>query len=266
MSDGGVILERPASWNAHNAAAFELADVIGQYHLRAPYPSSLTECLLGLAVPRAGAVLELGCGTGKIARALAPHVARVDAIDIAEPMIARARTMPGGDHPSIRWRVGRAEEAALDGPYALAVAGAALHWMDWDVVLPRVGETLGEGAVLAIVVSAEVPPPWAEDLRGIIGRYSVIRDWQNADLIALLESRGLFKAIGKAKLVAEAYERTVDEYIDGLHATSGLPRERMGADGARAFDDEVRALVAPHASDGVFGLAAGAEVDWGRCA
>jgi hypothetical protein len=171
--------------------------------------------------------------------------------------------MPGGDHPNIRWLVARAEDAPLDGPYALAVAGASLHWMDWDVVLPRVAEQLAPDAVLAIVVSPGVPPPWADDLREITSRYSVIRDWQNADLMALLESRGVFKHVAKEHLAPEPYSRTIDEYVDGQHATSGLARGRMGAGSARAFDDEVRALVTPYAKDGVLELAADAEVDWG---
>jgi hypothetical protein len=171
--------------------------------------------------------------------------------------------MPGGDHPNIRWLVARAEDAPLEGPYALAVAGASLHWMEWDIVLPRISEHLAPGAVLAIVVSREVPPPWADAVREIIGRYSVIQNWQNADLMALLESRRVFKHIRKEHLPPEPFTRTVDEYIDAHHATSGMPRARMGAENARAFDDEMRTLLTPYARDGVLELAASAEVDWG---
>jgi SAM-dependent methyltransferase len=257
-------IQRPPSWSDHNAAAFQLEDVVEQYHLRAPYPSTLAPFLLKLATPQGGPVLELGCGPGKITRDLAPHVERVDAIDVSQRMIERARSMPGGDHPAIKWIVGRAEDAPLEGPYALAVAGAALHWMDWDIVLPRIAEHLMPGAVLTTVVSHEETPPWADQLREVISRYSVIQDWERADLMVLLESRGVYKHIAKEYLTAEPYTRTIDEYIDGQHATSGLPRERMGAEPARAFDDEVRALVTPYARDGVLELAAGAEVDWGR--
>jgi ubiquinone/menaquinone biosynthesis C-methylase UbiE len=256
-------MQRPPSWNSYNAGAFQLEDVVRQYHLRHPYPSTLAPFLLDLATPKGAPVLELGCGTGEIARALAPHVERIDAIDISPRMIECARTMPGGDHPAIRWTVGRAEDAPLKGPYALAVAGASLHWMDWDTVLPRIARQLAPGAVLAIVVSREVPAPWADALREIISRYSTIQNWQNADLMALLESRGVFKHIAKEHLAPEPHSRTIDEYVDGQHATSALARERMGADRARSFDDEVRALVSPYARDGMLELAAGAEVDRG---
>jgi SAM-dependent methyltransferase len=100
-------MQRPPSWSEHNAAAFQLDDVVEQYHLRAPYPSTLSPFLRDLALPPSGAVLELGCGTGKITRVLAPHVGRIDAVDSSRAMIERARTLPGGSHPAIRWIEGR---------------------------------------------------------------------------------------------------------------------------------------------------------------
>ena len=37
----------------------------------------------------------------------------------------------------------------------------------------------------------------------------------------------------------------------------------MGMDRARDFDEQVRALVAPHAREGALELAASAEITWG---
>jgi SAM-dependent methyltransferase len=256
--------DRPQSWSPHNASAFQLADVVEHYHLRAPYPSTLIPFLRDLAVPPRGAVIELGCGTGEITRALAPHTERIDAIDLSHQMIERARSMPGGDHPGICWIEGRSEDAPLNGPYALAVAGKSLHWMDWDITLPRLASNMSPGAVLALVVGPETPPPWGDELRKLTSRYSAIQNWENADLIALLEERRLFRRLGEKKLAAEPYERTVEQYIDGLHATSGLARDRMGIEQARGFDAAVRALVAPYTVTGGLDLAASAEVTWGR--
>jgi trans-aconitate methyltransferase len=248
----------------HNAAAFQLDDVVEHYHLRSPYPAAVFPFLLSLSVTAGGAVVELGCGTGEITRALSPHVERIDAIDVSRQMIEKGRAMPGGDHTAIRWIEGTAEEALLEGPYALAVAGKALHWMDWDVVLPRLARSLMPQAVLAIAVGPEAPPPWNAELRAITERYSAIQNWQNADLIGLLEGRRVFERLGTKRFDAEPYQRTVEEYIDGQHATSGLARERMGEENVRAFDDAVRGLVAPHAVGGVLELGAGGEVTWGR--
>lgn len=172
--------------------------------------------------------------------------------------------MPGGDQPAIRWIEGRSEDAPLNGPYALAVAGASLHWMDWDITLPRLASNMSPDAVLALVVGHGTPPPWVDELRKLTSRYSAIQNWENADLIALLEERRLFKRRGEKKFAAEPYERTVEQYIDGLHATSGLARDRMGIEQADAFDEVVRTLVAPYAISGGLDLSASAEVTWGR--
>jgi SAM-dependent methyltransferase len=256
-------VERPAHLSAHNAAAFQLRDVVDAYHLRTPYPSTLTPFLLSLARPPGGAVLELGCGTGEIARRLAPHCERVDAVDVSAPMLARARSMPGGDYPGIRWIESRAESVELAPPYALAVAGDSLHWMTWEIVLPRVAAALSEGAHLAVVQSVPVDQPWSAELRDLFATYSVIRDFSNTDLIDELRSRGLFESVGDLALDEEPFVRSVEEYIESLHATSGLPRERMGDGAAEEFDRAVRALVAPHASDGVLTLQGSARIRWG---
>ena len=42
------------------------------------------------------------------------------------------------------------ETAPLDPPYALVTAGESLHWMAWEVVLPRFAAALVPGGLLAI--------------------------------------------------------------------------------------------------------------------
>ncbi len=257
-------IARPAHLSAENAATFQLQGVVDAYHLRTPYPPGLGTMLAGLMAPAAGAVLELGCGTGEIARMIARHASRVDAIDISAPMLERARAMSGDGYANIRWIEGRAEDVALTPPYALAVAGDALHWMDWDIVLPRVGDSLAPGGVLAIVSAITVDPPWKPALEEIIPRYSAMQNFVRYDLTHELVNRGLFEVVGETSVGPEPFERTVDEYIAALHATAGLARERMGDRSALAFDSEARSVVAPFADGGGLRLTASARVVWGR--
>ena len=253
---------RPPHLTAHNAATFQLQGVVDAYHLRAPHSPALAPMLAGLMAPAGAAILELGCGTGEIARMLAPHAARIDAVDISPPMLERARAMSDARYPNIRWIEGAAEDVKVSPPYALAVAGDALHWMDWDIVLPRLRDALAPGAVLAIVSVVTEPPPWSEGLQQIVPHYSAMQDFVRFDLVDELVQRRLFAVTAEATGL-EPFERTVDEYIAALHATAGLARERMGEESALAFDADVRSIVAPFVEAGVLRLMASARVVWG---
>jgi len=214
--------------------------------------------------PPSGKVIELGCGTGELARMIAPYAERVDSVDVSAPMLARARAMTASEALPIRWIHSSAEEVQLEGPYALAIAGDALHWMNWGVVLSRLHGALMPDAPLAIVSAVMVDRPWSAALLEIIPGYSVMKDFKQYVLVEELESRGLFKTAGTATVGPDPFQRTIDEYIVALHATSGLARDRMGEDSARAFDAEVGELVRPFAEDGLLRLEASATVAWGR--
>src|SRR5215213_2953896 len=164
-------------------AQFQDPAIVAAYHYRPPYPPETFAILAGLVRDEPRAVLDLGCGTGDVARPLAPLVARLDAVDISPAMIAKGRTLPGGDHPHLRWLTGRAEDAPLDPPYALVTAGESIHWMDWAVVLPRLHSMLTPRGYLALVGRSEQPPPWREDLLAIIQRYSTNRDYRPYNII-----------------------------------------------------------------------------------
>lgn len=123
-------------------SVFADQEVVQLYRYRPPYPDAVFETLRKLIVePRT--LLDAGAGTGAISRALAPFAERVDALDPSVAMLEAGRELPGGDDPRIRWIHGRAEDAALDGPYGLITCGASLHWMDLDAVLSRFRDWLG---------------------------------------------------------------------------------------------------------------------------
>ena len=66
---------------------------------------------------------------------------------------------------------------------------------------------MSPGAVLAIAVGPETRAACGTTSYGeVTGRYSAIQNWENADLIALLEERRVFKRLGEKKLAAEPYD------------------------------------------------------------
>ena len=132
------------------ATHFASRRVAENYRFRPSYSPEVVDTLLSLvAEPRS--VLDAGCGPGKLAFALSGRVARVHAIDPSEEMLTLARAQEDGSYRKITWTLARVEEAELAPPYGLIVAGAAIHWMDRDVVLPRFAAALSPEGVLAMV-------------------------------------------------------------------------------------------------------------------
>jgi SAM-dependent methyltransferase len=257
---------KPAFWGPQHASAFQDSSVVGAYQYRPPYPEALFGLLGRLleAGGRPARVLDLGCGSGAIARRLVQVAEQVDALDVSAPMLELAQRLPGGDAARLRWILGPAEDAPLDPPYALAVAAASLHWMDWSIVLPRLADALTPSGLLAIVDQAEQAPPWQAELVTIIRRYSTNpRLEPGYDWIGELERRGWFRPLGREQTPAMVFDQSLEDYIASFHGRASFSRERMGARRAAAFDAEVRSLVAPYAGRTV-SLQVMASVVWGR--
>ena len=247
-----------------HASAFQEPSVITAYPNRPTYPAETFDFLLGLipaGAPRCA--LDLGCGTGFLARPLAERLARVDAVDISRGMIDAGRAEPGGVRGNLRWIVSSAEIAPLEPPYGLATAGDSLGWMDWARVLPRVAAVLAPGAVLAVLACRNLPEPWSAELVTLIRRYSTNQKFRPLDLPAELEERGAFELHGRHTTAPVPLRQSIDAYVESFHGRASFSRERMPAGDAAAFDAAVRDLVRASGADEVR-LECVADVSWGR--
>lgn len=256
------MIRKPPPLAAENAESFKDRGVVEAYRHRPPYPAEVFAILAELLTGEARHVLDVGCGSGNIARQLVARVERLDAVDFSRPMIEHGKQLPGGDHPRLRWLQGRVEEVALDPPYALVTAGESLHWMEWDVVLPRFRAVLAPGGYLALVEHDTVPDPWAT-LGEIIPRYRTDGGYQPYAMIAELERHGLFRKVGERRTAPVPFVQAVDDYIESYHSRSGFSRERMGPSRAAAFDREARGILRRSYPDGVISLHVAGSVVWG---
>ncbi|ARF81496.1 class I SAM-dependent methyltransferase [Kitasatospora aureofaciens] len=105
--------------------------------------------LLRSVPPDARRALDVGCGTGAFARALARRGLEVDAVDRDESVLAAARAS-GGPAP-IRYR--QADLTALQltpGHYDFISCLASLHHLPLDT-LARLREALAPGGVLVVL-------------------------------------------------------------------------------------------------------------------
>jgi SAM-dependent methyltransferase len=250
------------------AQSFQSADVAAAYVHRPPYPTELFDRLESLMVGGPRTILDLGAGDGELARPLVQRerVNRVDAVEISPAMAQAGQARPGGAHPNLRWLVEPAETTTASGPYALATAGASLHWMDWPVVLPRVAAMLAPGAVLAIVNQGYEDLEWAIGLREVIARHSRSPDYNpNFSLPEELNGLGLFELQGRHRCEPTYIRQSVAHYIEQFHSTASLARHLMPADEAAEFDHEVEMLVRDHHdADGVLTVRTASWIVWGR--
>jgi tellurite methyltransferase len=141
------------------------------------HPSSEPVPLLLEALPRArpGRALDLACGRGRHAIALARGGYVVDAIDISPVGLASARERAGD--LAIRWTEADLHDYALEtAAYQVIVW---VHYTD-EALVPRVLEALAPGGVLVFCARPRAlcrygPPPgvvegWFRSLRTLVHR------------------------------------------------------------------------------------------------
>jgi ubiquinone/menaquinone biosynthesis C-methylase UbiE len=105
-------------------------------------------------------VLEVGCGTGRLAVALAERGARVWALDPSEDMLAQARASAG---KRVGFKRGRAEALPFkDGWFERAVLRLVVHLVDRRRALPELARVLapGGGAAIATFVPEHFAQYW----------------------------------------------------------------------------------------------------------
>jgi SAM-dependent methyltransferase len=266
------MLPKPKHLSREYASVFQDTSVIDAYAFRPPYPEETFSILAGLIVDAPRAVLDVGCGTGDVARPFAARVDRIDAADVSAGMIEKGRRLPGGSGANLRWILSSVEEATLNPPYALITAGESLHWFDWERALPRFRDLLAPHGVLAILgrnwdLRREV---WDRVLP-LIRRYSTNTDFRAYDLIEELELRGLFERLGGATTAPVPWRPTIDEYVECRHSQNGFSRDRMTLEHAASFDSALREALRALCEQGIIDERNGrlelevvAHLTWGR--
>ncbi|HVQ91907.1 MAG TPA: class I SAM-dependent methyltransferase [Mycobacteriales bacterium] len=129
---------------------------------RVPHPSLFTDLVASLAPP--GPILDLGCGPGSVALALAERGRQVLAIDANADMIAagRAEAARRGCSSAIDWIC--TDVHVLDDvpQVAAATMADALHWFDRTELLTTLDRIVAPGGFLSVIMSfsAGTTKPW----------------------------------------------------------------------------------------------------------
>ncbi|MEH7095307.1 methyltransferase domain-containing protein [Neobacillus vireti] len=96
------------------------------YDSKHSFVSMYGESLIELLAPQKGEkVLDLGCGTGDLAKKLADFGAEITGVDKSAKMIEQARSK----YPTIEFLVQDATELAFQHEFDAVFSNAALHWI-----------------------------------------------------------------------------------------------------------------------------------------
>lgn len=151
--------------------------------------------------------LDLGCGGGHVAYAIAPHAGQVTACDLSRDMIAAVEA-EGARRGLVNLRTCIAPAATLpfpDGDFAmLACRFSAHHWQDVSSGLSEARRVLAPGGV-AVFADVIAPPFAAADTHlqavELLRDPSHVRDYTEAEWCAMLQHAGfMITKVTKARL------------------------------------------------------------------
>jgi SAM-dependent methyltransferase len=119
---------------------------------RAGFPKGLFERLVTMGVGRSGQrLLDLGTGTGTLARGFASRGCIVTGLDPAEPLLRQAHRLAEREGVVLELLVGRAEDTGLpEGSFDVVTAGQCWHWFDRPAAAAECRRVLKAEGTLAI--------------------------------------------------------------------------------------------------------------------
>jgi SAM-dependent methyltransferase len=129
---------------------------------RLPYAPGFAEVLAGaLGLDGRGRLLDVGCGPGILALALARFFAEAVGVDPDEDMLAEAaRQAALRGVANARWVAARAEELPAGlGEFRVVTFGNSFHWTDRDRVAAAVLAMLEPGGAFAHLSDHKNAPP-----------------------------------------------------------------------------------------------------------
>jgi SAM-dependent methyltransferase len=223
---------------------------------RLPYPDTLVERIREhLRADGAGRMIDLGAGTGHVARALRPCFADVIAVDPEPDMVQYGRDRSAREGDRIEWRLGRAENVDFPaGSIDVVAAGNAFHRFDRPVVAKNAASWLRpDGAILLMWSNSFTDPAWVEggqlqaEISRVLGEWQrrsgadarVPAGWERHEYLdeVVLREAGFPHVIEYEVRVHHTW--TVETIIGFLRGTSAWSRSAMG-DFHDAFEADMR--------------------------
>ena len=204
-------------------------------------------------------VMDLGCGPGQIAVALAPFAGEVIGIDPEPEMLAVAAETADRAGVRVGWRQGSSYDLGPQlGRFRLVTMGRSFHWMDRVETLRRLDTMIDPAGAVVLIHDDHPKVPdnrWVKPYHELLERYSEddvgrqIRrspDWLNHTAV-LLDSP--FSRLEEVSIIERRRIQT-ESLIDRALSMSGVMAATM-SDRVEALIAEIEGLTAEHESDGM---------------
>jgi SAM-dependent methyltransferase len=240
---------------------------------RPPYSHELVPTLAAeLGLDGTGRLLDVGCGPGVLALALAGRFAEVVGLDPDAEMLAEgARRAAAARIANIRWVQALAEDIpTLDlGQFRLVSFGQSFHWTDRERVAEAVYDLLEPGGALALIGHAHAgrpqprgpgePPIPHDAIRALIERYLGPRRRAGQGFAALPTDRfedALARTrFGVPRQIFCAGRPDIVQDIDGVLAnyfSTSFAAPHLFAERRAQFEADLRAELAARSPSGRF--------------
>lgn len=228
---------------------------------RPPYADRLIRHVVQFCgINDADHVLDLGCGPGQLARALAPFVRQVTAIDPEPEMLATAGRLAEASGIS---NVTFTQGSSLDlgphlGRFNLVSIGRAFHWMDRIETLRQLDGLIEPGGAVVLFDDKHPTLPenaWLDDFETLHEHYSDqdsgrrIRkgsDWLPHEAVLLASAFPVLDRIS----ALDRHSLSIDRLIDRVLSRSSTTSARLG-DKTAAMAEDIRKLIAQWGKNGV---------------
>lgn len=240
---------------------------------RPPYPAEVYDVLRELLRGHPRAILDAGCGTGKIALGMTDRIDRADAVDPSEAMLRVARSLPGAHNSKIRWIHAAIEDAPLEPPYGLIVAASSIHWMDLERTLKRFADVLADGAMLAVLDGdAPVDAPWGREETAFMIDFVTAREGKRPAWWKTVSERFAepmlvhprFESVGHRITAPVAFSQSIGDYLRCQHSRATWSEDHLGEKASTDFDAAMTAILNRYARDGMITFDVRTRIEWGR--
>jgi ubiquinone/menaquinone biosynthesis C-methylase UbiE len=192
-------------------------------------------------------VLDVACGPGIVACALAPHAGHVTGIDLTPAMIEQARqrqrTLTLGN---MDWQVGRATALPFaNASFDRVVTRYSLHHMtDPLAVLAEMCRVCRPGGRIIVIDATPAP-----ECQAAYDRMEILRDPSHTSALTQDELRGLGRALGLAEAGTDFYR--LDARLDTLADARDMTELTALFEADIASGEDRLGVAARRADDGI---------------